>query len=100
GERQDHVRISAKWDYLGTEDQTEHRQRVLADIADDVELEAIPGKTILIGADAARFVAEALPALQKHDYVRIIENKARPPYTRLTGDPHITSNDTPTQTKE
>ena len=94
GERQDHVRISAKWDYLGTEDQTEHRQEVLADIADDVELEAIPGKTILIGADAARFVAEALPTLQQHNYVRIIENETRPAYTRLTGDPHIVINAT------
>lgn len=25
GERQDHVRISARWDYLGTEDQSEHQ---------------------------------------------------------------------------
>src|SRR5699024_7385533 len=29
GERQDHVRISSRWDYLGTEDQTEHQNQVL-----------------------------------------------------------------------
>src|SRR5699024_9455803 len=73
GERQDHVRISSRWDYLGTEDQTEHQNQVLAEVSDDVELGAIPGKTILIGADAARFVDESLPELLQHDYVRIIE---------------------------
>src|SRR5699024_11662933 len=52
GERQDNVRISAKWDYLGTEDQTEHRQREFADIVVDVELEDITVK-ILMKLDSA-----------------------------------------------
>src|SRR5699024_9168052 len=94
GERQDHVRISPRWDYLGTEDQTEHQNQVLAEVSEDVELGAIPGKTILIGADAARFVDESLPELLQHDYVRIIETEERPAYTRLTGEPHIVINAT------
>ena len=94
GERQDHVRISARWDYLGTEDQSEHQHQVLADISDDLELAAIPGKTTLVGADAARFVDEALPKLQQHEHLRIVENETRPAYTRLTGEPHIVINAT------
>ena len=94
GERQDHVRISARWDYLGTEDQSEHRQHVLDSISDELELSTVPGKTTLIGAAAARFVDEALPVLQQRDYVRIVETEDRPAYTRLTGDPHIVINAT------
>lgn len=94
GERQDHARISARWDYLGTEDQTEHRHQVLEDIADELELTVVPGKTTLIGAAAARFVDEALPVLQGHEYVRIVETADRPAYTRLTGEPHIVINAT------
>lgn len=94
GERQDHVRISSRWDYLGTEDQSEHQEQVLEDISDELELSSVPGKTILIGADAARFVDEALPALLQHEHVRVIETEERPAYTRLTGDPHIVINAT------
>src|SRR5699024_3146058 len=94
GGRQDHVRISARWDYLGTEDQSEHRQHVLDSISDELELSTVPGKTTLIGAAAARFVDEALPVLQQRDYVRIVETEDRPAYTRLTGDPHIVINAT------
>lgn len=94
GERQDHVRISSRWDYLGTEDQSEHRQQVLDNISDELELTTVPGKTTLIGADAARFVDEALPVLQQRDFVRIVETEDRPVYTRLTGDPHIVVNAT------
>lgn len=94
GERQDHVRISSRWDYLGTEDQTEHRQRVLDEISDELELTTVPGKTTLIGADAAKFVDEALPILQQHEHVRIVETEDRPVYTRLTGEPHIVINAT------
>lgn len=94
GERQDHVRISSRWDYLGTEDQSEHQDQVLTDISDELELNTVPGKTILIGADAARFVDEALPTLLQHEHVRIIETEDRPAYTRLTGDPHIVINAT------
>src|SRR5699024_826791 len=65
-----------------------------AEVSDDVELGAIPGKTILIGADAARYVDESLPELLQHDYVRIIETEERPAYTRLTGEPHIVINAT------
>ena len=94
GERQDHVRISSRWDYLGTEDQSEHRQQVLDSIADELELTTVPGKATLIGAAAARFVDEALPKLQQREHVRIIETEDRPAYTRLTGDPHIVINAT------
>lgn len=94
GERQDHVRISSRWDYLGTEDQTEHRQQVLDSISEELELTAVPGKTTLIGAAAARFVDEALPVIQQRPYVRIVETEDRPAYTRLTGDPHIVINAT------
>lgn len=94
GERQDHVRISSRWDYLGTEDQTEHQNQVLAEISDDIDLGTVPGKTILVGADAARFVDESLPELLQHEYVRIVETEERPAYTRLTGEPHIVINAT------
>lgn len=97
GERQDHVRISAQWNYLGTEDQTEHRHQVLQEVEDHVELTAVPGKTTLIGAAAARFVDEALPDLQQHEHVRIVETEDRPVYTRLTGEPHIAINATPSE---
>lgn len=94
GERQDHVRISTRWDYLGTEDQTEHRQQILDAISDELELTTVPGKTTLVGAAAARFVDEALPVLQQHEHIRIVETEDRPAYTRLTGDPHIVINAT------
>src|SRR5699024_4651508 len=78
GERQDDVRISSRCDYLGTEDQTEHQTQVLAEISDDIDLGTVPGKTILVGADAARFVDESLPELLQHEYVRIVETEERP----------------------
>ncbi|WGH90503.1 DEAD/DEAH box helicase [Auritidibacter ignavus] len=97
--QRDTVRVSARWSYQGTQDQTEHMAQVLT-AAREYWPDADRGSFVYTGATAAIFIDQILPQLHDMDYIQVTEMGDKPDYEQLDGEPSITISATPSAQRD